>query len=105
MYAQATNDAMDSFMGDIKCQLCVHIERMVEKEVSLQLHAKMSDEQKKKEDTEEEKREDEKDEQKEVNGNMQTGPAAKQLFYRRNIFKETVIEEDSKSLLANNDSD
>ena len=60
MCAQATNDAMDSIMGDMKCQLCVHIERMVEKEVSLQLHAKMSDDQKEKEDTEEEKREEEK---------------------------------------------
>ena len=27
-------DAMDSFMGVMKSQLCVHIERMVEKEVS-----------------------------------------------------------------------
>ena len=78
---------------------------MVEKEVSLQLQAKMSDEQKKKEDTEEEKREEEKEEQKEVNGNMQTGPAANRLFYRRDIFKETVVEEESQSLLANNDSD
>ena len=34
MYAQATTDAMDSLMGDMKYQLCVHIERMVEKEVS-----------------------------------------------------------------------
>ena len=74
---------MDSFMGDMKCQLCVHIERMVEKEVSLQLHAKMSDEQKKKE------------EKKEVNVNMQTGPAANQFFFRRDIFKETGMEEES----------
>ena len=81
MYAQATNDAMDSFMGDMKCQLCVHIERMVKKEVSLQLQAKMSDEQKKKEDTEEEKREEE----KEVNGNMQ--PSQQQTgFFRGGIF-------------------
>ena len=43
MYAQATTDAMDSLMGDMKYQLCVHIARMVEKEVSLQLHVKMSD--------------------------------------------------------------
>ena len=100
MYAQATNDAMDSFVGDMKCQLYVHIERMLEKEVSLQLQAKMSDEQKKKEETEEEK-----EEQKEVSGNMQNGPAANRLFYRRDIFKETVMEEESKSLLANNDSD
>ena len=27
MYAEATNDAMDSFVGDMKCQLYVHIER------------------------------------------------------------------------------
>ena len=105
MYAQATTDAMDSLMGDMKYQLCVHIARMVEKEVSLQLHAKMSDEQKKKEDTEEEKREEEKEEQKEVSGNMQNGPAANRLFYRQDIFKKTVMEEESQSLLANNDSD
>ena len=29
MYAQATTDAMDSLMGDMKYQLCVHIARMV----------------------------------------------------------------------------
>ena len=84
------SDAMDSFMGDMKCQPCVHIERMVEKEVSLQLHAKMSDEQKKKEEKKEEK-----EEKKEVNGNMQTGPTANQFFFRRDIFKETVMEEES----------
>ena len=89
------SDAMDSFMGDMKCQLCVHIERIVEKEVSLQLHAKMSGEQKKKEEKKEEKREEEKEEKKEVNGNMQTGPAANQFFFRRDIFKETVMEEES----------
>ena len=31
------NAAMDDFMGEIKCQLYVHIQKMVEKEVSLQL--------------------------------------------------------------------
>ena len=36
---------------------------------------------------------------------MQNGPAANRLFYRRDIFKETVMEEESHSLLANNDSD
>ena len=84
------SDAMDSFMGDMKCQLFVHIERIVEKEVSLQLHAKMSDEQKKKEEKKEEK-----EEKKEVNVNMQTGPAANQFFFRRDIFKETGMEEES----------
>ena len=33
MYAEATNDAMDSFVGDMKCQFYLHIERMVKKEV------------------------------------------------------------------------
>ena len=28
MYAQAANDAMNFFMGDMKCQLCVHIESL-----------------------------------------------------------------------------
>ena len=41
MYAEATNDAMDSFVGDMKCQFYLHIERMVKKEVSLQLQTKM----------------------------------------------------------------
>ena len=88
MYAQATTDAMDSLMGDMKYQLCVHIERMVEKEVSLQLHVKMSDQQEKKEDKRKEERE-----------------AGGRLFFRRDIFKETVMQEESQSLLANNDSD
>ena len=109
MYAQATNDAMDSFVGDMKCQLYVHIESMLEKEVSLQLQAKMSEEQKKKGEKKEEKKEEEKEvekeeEKKEVNSNIQTGPATNQLFFRRNIFKEKIIkEEESQSLLANND--
>ena len=37
----ATNDAMDSFIGEMKCQLNTHIKRVVEKEVALQLQAKM----------------------------------------------------------------
>ena len=57
MYAQATTDAMDSLMGDMKYQLCVHIARLVEKEVSLQLYVKMSDQQEKKEDKRKEERE------------------------------------------------
>ena len=40
MYAQATNDAMDSFVGDMKCHFYLHIERVVKKEVSLQLQTK-----------------------------------------------------------------
>ena len=48
IYAQATNDAMDSIGGDMKCQLYVHNERMLRKEVSLHLQAKMSEEQEKK---------------------------------------------------------
>ena len=88
MYAQATTDAMDSLMGDMKYQLCVHIARLVEKEVSLQLHVKMSDQQEKKEDKRKEERE-----------------AGGRLFFRRDIFKETVMQEESQSLLANNDSD
>ena len=86
---------------------------MLEKEVSLQLQAKMSEEQKKKGEKKEEKKEEEKEEEKEVekeeekkevNSNMQTGPATNQLFFRRNIFKEKIIkEEESQSLLANND--
>ena len=54
MYAEATNDAMDSFVGDMKCQFYLHIERMVKKEVSLQLQAKMIEEQEKKGEKKEE---------------------------------------------------
>ena len=63
-------------------------DKMVEKEVSLQLHVKMSDQQEKKEDKRKEERE-----------------AGGRLFFRRDIFKETVMQEESQSLLANNDSD
>ena len=53
---------------------------------------------------EEEKEVEKEEEKKEVNSNMQTGPATNQLFFRRNIFKEKIIkEEESQSLLANND--
>ena len=44
MYAEATNDAMDSFVGEMKCQFYEHIEKMVKKEVSLQLQTKMIEE-------------------------------------------------------------
>ena len=43
MFAVATNDAMDSFIGEMKCQLNTHIKRVVEKEVALQLQAKMQE--------------------------------------------------------------
>ena len=42
MYAQGTNAAMDDFMGEMKCQLYVHIQKMVEKEVSLQFLSTLS---------------------------------------------------------------
>ena len=61
MYAQGTNAAMDDFMGEMKCQLYVHIQKMVEKAVK------------------------------------------GKVFFRRDIFKEKITEEEeSQSLLANN---
>ena len=90
MYAQGTNAAMDDFMGEMKCQLYVHIQKMVEKEVSLQLQKKGD----KKEEKKEEEKEEEKQMEKEVKG---------KVFFRRDIFKEKITEEEeSQSLLANN---
>ena len=110
MYAEATNDAMDSFVGEMKCQFYEHIEKMVKKEGSLQLQTKMIEEQEKKAEKKEEKKEEEKsvekEEEKEVSSKMQAGPATNRLFFRRDIFKEKIIEEvESQSLLAKNDYD
>ena len=97
---------MDSFVGEMKCQFYEHIEKMVKKEVSLQLQTKMIEEQEKKAEKKEEKKEEEKSVEKEVSSKMQAGPATNRLFFRRDIFKEKIIEEvESQSLLAKNDYD
>ena len=95
IYTDSTNDAMACFMGDMQCQFNDQIKRLVQREVALQLEAKLLDNKKEKDD------------------NNKQG----QIFFRRDMFKKYMeedqrdmkefdtdfMEEESMSLLANID--
>ena len=95
IYTDSTNDAMACFMGDMQCQFNDQIKRLVQREVALQLEAKLLDNKKEKDD------------------NKKQG----QIFFRRDMFKKYMeedqrdmkefdtdfMEEESMSLLANID--
>ena len=95
IYTDSTNDAMACFMGDMQCQFNDQIKRLVQREVALQLEAKLLDNKKEKDD------------------NNKQG----QIFFRRDMFKKYMeedqsevkefdtdfMEEESMNLLANID--
>ena len=90
IYTDSTNDAMACFMGDMQCQFNDQIKRLVQREVALQLEAKLLDNKKEKQG---------------------------QIFFRRDMFKKYMeedqsevkefdtdfMEEESMNLLANID--
>ena len=96
IYTDSTNDAMACFMGDMQCQFNDQIKRLVQREVALQLEAKLVDNKKEKDDD-----------------NNKQG----QIFFRRDMFKKYMeedqsevkefdtdfMEEESMNLLANID--
>ena len=75
IYTDSTNDAMACFMGDMQCQFNDQIKRLVQREVALQLEAKLLDNKKEKDD------------------NNKQG----QIFFRRDMFKK-YMEEDQRDM-------
>ena len=89
MHAQASQAAMDDCMGDIRCQLYLNMQQMVQKEVALQIKAQ-----------------ERKEFQEKVADIKPNQTSTKRLYFRRDIFKENILQEEdeetqeSLSLLA-----